>query len=375
MGCITNLAIEDGELVAYYGPCCRVVVGQIADVGLGDDPYNQNPDLPPTTEFSACGKADAIVELVRGVADAIWDARDDANPFSQFQLPRTRYPDISFNDYWLFQGRLIALAIDALYEVSDVFDQSSLDTVKCRLVDLFEDDANGLQDGDFLRVQAAFINQFGAIIGTLYREAIQAIGDGDLDRYIKVGATNTDATCDCPPGSSGDVYGLSWRASPTISREDGEYTFLGRLDGGLTARHQFITQDGGSFNALGISHAIDIPSGMEITEMTLKFTPLNPIGELLHNVWHDPGSTDCVTLDDAQTEELEATNRTEETVEVHGGSVYRRERWSVGQTALTWANAELRACPRDVESKTYQWQISIISVNDALTGLGSNPLD
>lgn len=375
MGCITSLEIIDGVLYAYYGPCCRVEVGAISDIsGVGEDPYNQNPDLPPVTEFSACGKADAIVTVVAGVVDAIWDARDDVLPWVMFQLPRQRFPDISFNDYWLLQGNLTALAVDAFYEVADVFDETTLQSIKCRLVNMFEDDAAGLQDGDFLKIQATFINEFGLLIGTLYRQALDAMGDGDLDRYIKVGATNLTAECDCPQGV-GVLGSVTWHVTPTVAREDGVYTFLGRYDNALTARHQFVTKTGGSFNALGLLHAFDIETGFEVTEITLKFTPLAPAGELLHDTWHAPGALDCVDLSDAETDEIEAANRTELTEEVHGSSVYHRERWSVGQTALDWQNAEMRACPRDVESKTYQWQVSIISVNDTLTGLGSNPLD
>jgi hypothetical protein len=375
MGCITNLTIENGQLIAWYGPCCPVVVGDIGDVGLGDDPYNQNPDVPPTTEFSACGKAAAIVAVVREIVDAIWDARDDIEPWHLYTIPAGRFPDISFNPYWLLQANLTALAVDALYEVADVFDQSTLDTIQCQLALLFDDDWKGLQEGDFLKVEATFINNFGLLIGTLYRQAIDAMGDGDLDRYVKTGASDTSATCDCPPGAGGELGDVIWSADSNPTENNGDYTFLGRYDGGLTARHQYVTNDPESaYNSVQLIHGFDVGAGIEIEEMTLKFTPLNPLGELLHNTWHDPEATDCVTLEDAATGSIEAANRTEQTSMIVGSSIFYRERWSVGWTSNAH-EYDGRACPRNVVGKVYQWQVSIISINDELTGLGSNPLD
>jgi hypothetical protein len=369
--CITKLTIEDGVLIAWYGECCPVEIGYVTDI-IPDVPDGDTQFPPEEEPPNNCRKAAAAAALVMAVCDAYIAEVDDIPP--NIGDVHSQFPTISFYwpDSWL--ALFAAADLDVADDWTPYRDTIEVD-LRCHWYQILADSAAAITDSEWDQMIDYALNGIGDLPGLLIRRAMGAIGHGDVSNAALGGLYDTDVNCDCPPGQTGELADITWRSSVTVSREDGTYTFEGRFDGGLTGRHKFVTKEGGSFNALGFAHAIDIPASTEITEMTLRFTPLQPSDELLHNAWHDPGATDCDTLADAQTNEIEASDRTELTVEVHAGKVYHRERWSVGKTALDWNNAELRACPRDVENKTYEFEISIISVNDVLTGLGTNPLD
>jgi len=70
---ITWLAVEDGQLYMYFGPCCKVAVeGDFASI-IGDVPpdTNEDPDDPQTW---ACNKAYWIADTLVSVAGDVIDA-------------------------------------------------------------------------------------------------------------------------------------------------------------------------------------------------------------------------------------------------------------------------------------------------------------
>lgn len=193
---VTDVTLEDGVLYVWFGPCCKKALGELrTPTGTGDNPW-EPPDNGEPPTYSACGKAYAIVTYAKKLVDAIWDARDDA-PWSMLGTITGRFPDVSFNKATLVQAILQAIAVDALYEVADVFDPSTLQEVQCKLYAMFDDDASGEEDhyGDIL---STFFSSFGPLIGTLYSLGLQATGDGDVADIIKMGAVDTAQSCECP---------------------------------------------------------------------------------------------------------------------------------------------------------------------------------
>jgi len=371
VGCITSLEIIDGILYAYYGPCCRIEIGPVGSgEPLPDDPYNDNPDLPPVTEFSACGKATALVDTISAVVDAVWDARNDL-PWTMLGNVKDRFPQISFSDIWLVNALAQALLVDALFGVDDIFDPEALQAVKCRLVNLFGDDADGLQSGDFSTIKGYFMGEFDLLIGNLYGMCINAIGEGDINDIVKLGATDIRDDCDCPPGGTGDVAGVTWAGGVSVTREDGTYNLIRRFNGGLSAEHEFVTT-AGNFKAVGLVHAFDIAFGTSVDDMLLAMVPVAPTDELLHSDWHTSG---CNHIDeDAAIGSIEATDRTSQTISFEAGAVWLNEVWSAGKTTLDWSNAEMRSCPQTQPSpKTYRWVMHIARVNGVATGVISIP--
>lgn len=78
---VTDLKIEDGKLVVYYGPCCRVELGDwccdVSPNAPSDDDSIPVPDPPPTGYD--CYKAHTVVTLIQSIAAACWDVTGVVN--------------------------------------------------------------------------------------------------------------------------------------------------------------------------------------------------------------------------------------------------------------------------------------------------------
>jgi hypothetical protein len=201
------IKIENGQL--YWWSCCEwQLVGAIDGAVTIDEPW-QADDQGQYPEFSACGKAAAIHDSIVAVADGMWDHRDNF-PWQWVGGVEGRVPGYNLSNTWIVNGVLEAIRLDIVFGPDDIFDETSLKRVLCRIESIMTADQSGVTSDQFSQIIGFYASEFGALGGgNLYGYAIQALGRGNLSTIAALGATQTNRDCACP--SEGDP------TSPTAS--------------------------------------------------------------------------------------------------------------------------------------------------------------
>lgn len=200
MAGVLDIKIEGGKLWKRMAPCCEwVEVGPLTGFAEIDEPPFELPGEPVPT-YSACGKATAIVDKLYAVGDTIWDQSDNA-PWDWYSKVKEQHPDLSGGKYYVSQAILqIGLThIVGGYEVA--FDSSTRQELLCRIAVTLSDDNAGITDDDWDAIKAAINGVWGVAtkaIANFWFCVLAAIGKGDLSDIARMGATTTDADCDCP---------------------------------------------------------------------------------------------------------------------------------------------------------------------------------
>ena len=208
---VTEIKVEGGKLKVYYGHCCvdefdlgtSIVSG--AEAGLGDDPLNVDDD--PDYVYSACGKANAIVEIVYAIVEAGWDEIDTLPFFWQIipNIERAVGYDLD-NPYLIDMMSNIVATNSAGWELADFMDSTDKQRIRAALVEMFADTPAGIPDSPtFEAVKSVFLNEVGSLweptARLMFSSAINALGRVDMDTVAKLGAGDTTADC-------GDVAGV-----------------------------------------------------------------------------------------------------------------------------------------------------------------------
>jgi len=221
---VTDVTIVDGKLTVWFGPCCSktledFVTGQTGQ-NMGDDPLN--PDGDPDFVYSACGKANAIVEMVFSIVDAAWQEIDSL-PFLWEIIPNIESAvGYDLDNNWIvdLMSNVVATSL-AGFEAADFQDSTSKQRILCRLVSMFQDSAAGVVDNAaFESIRSVFCSEVRSVweftAELMFQSAINALGRVDMDTVAKLGAGDTTTNCDCPAEETAqpfEQYGLdkAWR--------------------------------------------------------------------------------------------------------------------------------------------------------------------
>lgn len=369
---ITELKIEGGQLVAYYGHCCRVVVGSIIQPEAPDiRPEDKLPDdwQPPAGANAwACLKATSIVKTFEDVLMALISGMDmlpwDAIANLHNQVP---YADLTSAD----AARLYAMAqaFERLVPLVEIeWDNEKTETAKCILARQLNNTSSAMSAEEF---EAAFraISQQGGTWSELYYELAKEIPKSAYREAIAAGVFAEEADCTCPEVQVPGFDGIAWALNPEVLRADGTYTNLGLRNGGLTQLHRFVTKEGGSFNALGLRSVIQISPTHPVISLTIAIEPVSPGGdEWFHQEWHE---SDCTNMiDPALPEIANVPARTYREAWRSGNLYFIREAWNTPFTTdVSFSHGEMRACPRNIAGKVYEFRWHIAAVNDVHTGV------
>jgi hypothetical protein len=216
---VTSVEVVDGKLRVYYGKCCyedlTVPAASQVIADVGDDPWKPTDDSGyEEPEYSACGKATAIVKATYLLIQAAFDALEVDWPWQI--LPHVEQA-VGYNlkDGYLANmmanvgaGALVGLNYFDIYNVGDEADAI------CHLQALFGDNAAGVPTNDmFVEIRSVFGSQINALNRPMIELALQCYGRDNLDTIAKLGAIDTTSTCECyvPPfGEEVDQTGLDW---------------------------------------------------------------------------------------------------------------------------------------------------------------------
>ncbi len=203
---VTDVTVENGKLTVWFGPCCSKTLedflsGQTGQ-DIGDDPLNPTGD--PNYVYSACGKANAIVDIVFSIVAAAWDEIDTL-PFFPLIIPHIEGAvgyDLDNNHLIDLMSNVVATSL-AGFEAADFQDATSKQRILCRLVSMFQDTPNGIPDSaTFEAVKAVFVSEVESVweftAGVMFSSAVMALGRVDMDTVAKLGAADDTTNCDCP---------------------------------------------------------------------------------------------------------------------------------------------------------------------------------
>lgn len=203
--------IENGTL--YVRDFCGewVAIGEIGSTAKPE--IDDTLTWPEESEYSACGKAGAIVDLIKSVSEYIWDQRDN-DPVTAWTNVNALFPGIMSMGYTLnavlaaVEIQVAQAATDGWYG-PDLFDESTWQAILCALAAKL-DDTETLPDKDklFDMVVSLIDAQWplDILAQTFYYNVLKAIGANDIRNQGLGGATDTARDCGCPyiygPGTS-----------------------------------------------------------------------------------------------------------------------------------------------------------------------------
>lgn len=294
------LKIEDGILYAMSGCCEWVAIGEIgnlATVPYGTE-YFDTLETPPT--FSACGKATAVLNAIYSVANSVWDEIDNLNPFQVVSNVKADNPGLSLaasnvTVAWFAAKAMVALA-DELTVQSNLFDETTWESLHCKAAGIFSADDASAPDDLFKKLTTIFVSEFGQSLTTYadwYNTIMVAIGANELISLAQLGATDTTSTCNCPQeGFLGYTGVVTFNDTRTINTES-----QGAYLAGATRKYpnvmQFEVQGGQNENYQEVHWDEILTASGTIREIEIEF-PLDSsqiAGYYPADTWSDTNPT------------------------------------------------------------------------------------
>lgn len=243
------LKIENGVLYALDHCCNWVAVGAISgnqSVETLDENPEYDPESDPPQAWAACGKAYGVIT---SMAAFINDCIDewDTPPWEFRQAIVKKWPQWSLSLVWLFRLQQISATFVGLgsWSKGDITGADIVQTIICKLAAQLLDTPT-VTDDEFghlkSSISSALSDYYGEqeLVGDLmwfiardfWQTAQDAIGSGDLRNEMVLGASDTDAVCDCPDLLPPVPEGLDWFHTYDFTID--EQTFV---DPGFTAEY------------------------------------------------------------------------------------------------------------------------------------------
>lgn len=199
---VTDVTVENGHLLVWFGPCCSKDLGAVSEIGaLGEEPDIDPPwedagggGTPP--EYSACSKAHAVVNVVYEVVAAAISALEEWPWKYVPYIEETIGYDL--DNQWLLLLMVDIGLLAALDPPTTWNDPIEKQRIVCRVVQLFGDNAYGVPtDAMFEQIKGCFAAEMSFDFwNTAFWYALNAVGRHDMDTIAKT-ASLADAELDC----------------------------------------------------------------------------------------------------------------------------------------------------------------------------------
>lgn len=210
------LKIENGKL--YWWNCCAwVEVGALTTTT--EDPSGQQP-FPPDSEgsfpeFSACGRADALVTAFQGVTETAW-ANRASNPQTWVPAIKAELGGRDINEFLMANAIYQGSYLDLLFDYDDLVPDDYWQNLRNRIqifVGATQDDMSSDMYNSILGQVTGQATDAGRVwLGGLFN----AVGRYTWNKIMQMGSTNTAADCSPPQPPSGesepDANGWYWSA-------------------------------------------------------------------------------------------------------------------------------------------------------------------
>jgi len=300
---VTDVTVENGVLTVWFGPCCSRALGPLQASGVTPEVVENplDPNNTGTVTYSACGKAIAIVEALSTVLEAAFQVVSEGDIYFFPTWPGQLEAAVEYNlqDKYVVELLTLYVLAGTIVSPEEVFSPDQQQTAICRVVQLFGDDSLGVpSDADYNAIKSAILTQnlvYDAIVGA----AINALGQGGLDRIAKLGAGNLTGNCDCPAATqivdpTTNWAGVTWSHFWDFTTED------------IPAWANFGTQEPVAYRVPGVGVVGMIATnGYRKLEIDWPFAPI-PAGTItrLYFLYKVPGSFNYTGLNSLYGENI-----------------------------------------------------------------------
>jgi hypothetical protein len=171
------------------------------------DPVN-DPYDPLTDTYSACGKANAVIDTVYSVAQSIYDEIDNF-PWEWSGHVKADNPGLQLSANYIAVGVLAAMEVSVLQDNAELwfgpqlFDATTKQSLLCQLT-LQLDDTPAVPSNFRTILEQLFNGEWSInlLAQSFWFQVFAAIGSGDLANVATLGATDLTQDCNCPgPGN------------------------------------------------------------------------------------------------------------------------------------------------------------------------------
>jgi len=192
-----DISRGDGHLWVLDGCCNWVDLGEFG--GQSEElitiPPGETQD--PPIPFSACGKADSIVNVIYAVALALWGATSE-EPWNYVNAVKSAVSPVTVKAKYVIEGIFLAASLKGTgFTEEEIFDDLSKQAIVCRLARTLAADTGALSAANISAIETAF-NQNLEFEVALFSAAVKAIGTSQLSNISMAGQLNQEADCDCP---------------------------------------------------------------------------------------------------------------------------------------------------------------------------------
>lgn len=281
------IKVEGGKL--YWWNCCEwMEVGTLSPVE-NDEPIPSDVWERPEqqVQYSACGRAKALVDAIYRVAQGIWEQSDEMLAW-QWAGNVEAYAGLGdLKDKYIIEGVIDVGVLQAMgYEEEEVFDLQTRQAILCQLVKRMRATAEPLSDEERNAIDAVFYANCGLEVA-VFETAWRAIGTSKLSTIAQLGAVDTSADCECP----GELLASVHFAEPQITNvpSGDTVTWVRDLHGKRLTITWNISDTDNAWRSITVNALLVAPEGHQI-----KFKLEHISGNVVTEEWFDQ---DCPVAD------------------------------------------------------------------------------
>lgn len=211
---VTDVAIVEGKLRVYFGPCCWKDLGDATDLKDTTDLSEQLPEEYQPENYAgdiSCQKAHAMTVHLWRMAELLCQTPTfDEGMGSDL---KSAYADISFDQLDLIGAYLGWVASEILFLGWSVND-TDFKTIRCKLNAVFTDRWSITSD-EFKAMKAVVDGNLSLEKAAIFHGIIDAVGPGDWNKLaLQSAMTAQSVDCLCPDQEFSPVYdfptGTTW---------------------------------------------------------------------------------------------------------------------------------------------------------------------
>lgn len=211
---VTDVTIENGKLVVWFGPCCSKILGDATVLKDTTDLSEQLPEEYQPENYAgdiSCQKAHAMTVHLWRMAELLCQTPTfDEGMGSDL---KSAYADISFDQLDLIGAYLGWVASEILFLGWSVND-TDFKTIRCKLNAVFTDRWSITSD-EFKAMKAVVDGNLSLEKAAIFHGIIDAVGPGDWNKLaLQAAMTAQSVDCLCPDQEFSPVYdfptGTTW---------------------------------------------------------------------------------------------------------------------------------------------------------------------
>jgi len=205
---VTDVTVEDGVIYKWFGPCCKIAVGQIGDVGnlVAPAPVTENPD--PETFDWACAKAYAVGHKFYDFLLSL-EHIDESQPWN-WDEDLQDANGLLFDEWEVVNLMLEYFTIQTIFDnfLDIEFTTVERDLVICKWAEMLDNSSNDLVYEDYKQMGGVMVGVFESTFGlekAIVEHAWKVFGATNTRKIGRTAVNYPDAKCPCPESEGVEI--------------------------------------------------------------------------------------------------------------------------------------------------------------------------